>query len=212
MALGTRTRTTASPTPKGDGRRIAILNALADAVAEKPLRDVSVAELTARAGVTRPAFYFYFPTKAAAVTALLEDVRGEMLAVAARWYAGGPGAPGDRLREGMRSSIAFWRGRAALFAAVLDAAAVDPTTAAAWAAWVDEWSAGVAARVEADAGPRLRAAGGPGAADLAAGLVGMVFHLMERDVRSLVAGGPGVPALEDVLVHTWSHAIYGEGE
>lgn len=60
--------------PRGDKRREALLGALDEKLRTTKLDDISVSELTDAAGITRSAFYFYFDSKAAAVTVLLGTV------------------------------------------------------------------------------------------------------------------------------------------
>ena len=68
------------PGPKsGDERRTALLTALEDLLESRPLAQIGVADISRAAGVTRSAFYFYFPSKAAAVAALLADFHEQML-------------------------------------------------------------------------------------------------------------------------------------
>ncbi|WP_159149777.1 TetR/AcrR family transcriptional regulator, partial [Dietzia lutea] len=63
--------------PRGDRRREALLAALDDRLKTTALDDISVADLTESAGITRSAFYFYFDSKAAAVGVLLAMVQDE---------------------------------------------------------------------------------------------------------------------------------------
>ncbi|HJC27781.1 MAG TPA: TetR/AcrR family transcriptional regulator [Candidatus Dietzia intestinipullorum] len=60
--------------PRGDKRREALLAALDEELRTTSLDDISVSDLTNSAGITRSAFYFYFDSKAAAVTVLLGSV------------------------------------------------------------------------------------------------------------------------------------------
>ena len=52
------------PAARGDRRREDLLEALETQLRTRSLTEVSVAELTEAAGVTRSAFYFYFDSKA----------------------------------------------------------------------------------------------------------------------------------------------------
>ena len=45
---------------KGERQRRAILDTLARLVADRPIGELTVGEITAEAGVTRSGFYFYF--------------------------------------------------------------------------------------------------------------------------------------------------------
>jgi AcrR family transcriptional regulator len=209
LSITSRTRETVSSTAKGDARREAILATVRRLLATRRFAEFTVAEITEQAGITRSAFYFYFPSKAAAVAALLEDIAGDMLRLASSWYLGGPGPAERRLRDGMRASIKAWRGNAVLLAAILDVAAIDAPTAQLWGGFIHGFVVRVTQRIDHDVNcaPGRRP---PTAPALAGGLVRMVFALMEQDVRDLLAGGEGVPELEDVLVHVWHTTIYGE--
>ena len=55
---------------RGEHRRAALLHALEAQLQERALADISVASITREAGVARSAFYFYFPSKNAAVAEL----------------------------------------------------------------------------------------------------------------------------------------------
>lgn len=204
-----RTRETTSSTAKGDGRREAILATLGELLSTQCFADITIADITEHAGITRPGFYFYFPSKAAAVAALLAEVTDDLLALASSWYEGRPGSPEAHLREGMRATIADWRLDAALFTAVLDAAAADAGAVGLWTESIQRFIDRVAVRIELDTG-RAPVPRRPSARALATGLVHMTFALMELDIRDLLAGGDGVPELENTLVHTWYQAIYGD--
>src|SRR6516165_6636836 len=63
--------------PSGEDRERAIL-ATADALlAERPLKDISVDDLARGAGISRPTFYFYFPSKESVALSLLDRVAEE---------------------------------------------------------------------------------------------------------------------------------------
>lgn len=58
----------------GDDREQAILAVAERLLAERPLGDFSVDELAKGAGISRPTFYFYFPSKNAVLLSLLDDL------------------------------------------------------------------------------------------------------------------------------------------
>src|SRR5262249_42567739 len=111
---------------KGDERRSALLGVLEQLLADKPLAAISVEEIAARAGVTRPAFYFYFQTKAAAVAALIRGLFGEMMAATTAFFDSETGTPRERLRESLFSGAQAWHRHGALVCAIFDAAGADP--------------------------------------------------------------------------------------
>ena len=58
----------------GDDRQRAILATAERLLAERPLADFSVDDLAKGAGISRPTFYFYFPSKNAVLLSLLDQV------------------------------------------------------------------------------------------------------------------------------------------
>ena len=63
--------------PSGDDRELAILETAERLLEERPLADISVDDLAKGAGISRPTFYFYFPSKDAVLLTLLDRVIGE---------------------------------------------------------------------------------------------------------------------------------------
>jgi AcrR family transcriptional regulator len=195
---------------RGDERRAALLSALDGLLAARSLSQIGIADITGAAGVTRSAFYFYFPSKAAAVAALLSEFYDEMQHAAAGWYEGGPGTPLQRLRTGFAATIDLWHQRAGLLVAMLDAIGTDPEVREIWSSWIDGFIDRIAERVSEE-----RAAGlASGSADpraLATLLMGAALIAMERDVRAIVAGEAPSDPLATALVETFHRAIYDNG-
>jgi AcrR family transcriptional regulator len=192
---------------RGDQRREALLNALDKLLMTQPLADIGIAEISREAGVTRSAFYFYFPTKAAAVAALMADFEEEMTDAAADWYDGGAGTPLQRLQAGFDASISHWRERAGLLVAMLDAAGADPEVREVWETWIEGFLDRITRRIEADRDGGLTKEIADARA-IATVLLGAALYGMERDVRAIVAGGRPSKTLADALVATWHHTLY----
>jgi AcrR family transcriptional regulator len=94
-----------------DGRRKPraekILDALEELLNERPLREIDVEQIAGRVGVTRPRFYYYFPSKNAAMAALLERSCDEVFhahtATEGTWYDRPPGVrPKESLQRAGR--------------------------------------------------------------------------------------------------------------
>ena len=66
-ARGRRTRR-----PTGDDRERTILETAEHLLEERPIHEISVDDLARGAGISRPTFYFYFPSKEAVLLTLLE--------------------------------------------------------------------------------------------------------------------------------------------
>ena len=203
-----RTPTGAAPTrgrragrSTGDERETAIL-----ATAERLLAERPFADLARGAGISRPTFYFYFPSKNAVLLTLLDRVTEEADAAA--------GGVFERLAEDPR---AHWRELIARFHAtfgghrdvVLACAQVRGTNAEVrrlWAEVLERWVRAVQAAIEAE---RARGAAPDGlpARDLAIALNSM----NERVWYATFAGdGPAVAERDvvDVLLDVWLTAIY----
>ncbi|WP_445167632.1 TetR/AcrR family transcriptional regulator [Mycolicibacterium sp. Dal123E01] len=56
--------------PSGDDREAAILRTLEDMLTQRPFAEISVDDLAKGAGLSRPTFYFYFPSKDAVLVRL----------------------------------------------------------------------------------------------------------------------------------------------
>jgi AcrR family transcriptional regulator len=205
--MATRVRHVSGP-KRGDFSRTALLAALDELIAGAPLADIGIADITRTAGLTRSAFYFYFPSKAAAVAALLADFYDEMIDAAEDWYEGGTGLPEDRLRIGFAASVALWRARAGLMVAMLDAVGSDAEVRGVWEAWIDGFVERVAARITDDR-RRGVSAGEVDPRALAAVLVGAAFAAMERDVRAIRGGREPSDEITVALVDVWRRALYG---
>ena len=63
-----------SARPSGDDRELAILTTAEQLLEQRPLADISVDDLAKGAGISRPTFYFYFPSKDAVMLTLFERV------------------------------------------------------------------------------------------------------------------------------------------
>jgi AcrR family transcriptional regulator len=197
-----------APGPRrGDVRRAALLSSLEELLATQPLAGVSILDITRAAGVTRPAFYFYFPSKAAAVAALLEEIYDEALLLASDWYDGGDGTPQQRLTGGFHATLGLWRRHASLLRAMLDAIATDDEVRSVWSGWIDGFIARIAGRIIQEQAADLTHPI-PDATALATVLMGAVLHAMDQIVRSDPSDTAGPQTLVDALVLVWQRAIY----
>lgn len=190
----------------GDDRELAILATAERLLEGRAFGDISIDDLARGAGISRPTFYFYFPSKDAVLLTLLDRVTEEANAAA--------GDVLDRLAEDPR---ARWRELIARFhatfgahrALVLACAQVRGTNAEVrrlWAEVLERWVRAVQAAIE---GERRRGAAPDGlpARDLAIALNSM----SERVWYATFAGdGPAVaePDVVDVLLDVWLTAVY----
>jgi len=194
---------------KGDRTRARISEAVSDLLSEQSFGQVSIAEITRRAQVTRPAFYFYFPSKGAAVAAVLEELFGEFIAVADAWYEHESGDPLTGIPEALDATIALWRANASLMHGMVQAAAIDREAGQLWQSWVQEFARRVSDRLQADLNPAV-VKRGPSPDALAELLVGATFDAMQRDVRRMVELGEETPELGRTLAFVWARTLAPE--
>jgi TetR/AcrR family transcriptional regulator, ethionamide resistance regulator len=199
------------PSVRGNQRRAALLQALTELVEQRRYHEIEIGDITSRAGVGRSAFYFYFPSKAAAVAALLEDLKAQFVAAAAAWHQQRDATPRERVQLAIGGAVIVWRANAATIAAVFDAAATDQEVAAAWQQLLNELTRLVAARLRDERAVGI-ATHGPPTTTYSTILLDMNLHAAERDVRKLLDTGHGTKGLVQALTEIWVRALYAETE
>ncbi|GAA0615930.1 TetR/AcrR family transcriptional regulator [Sporichthya brevicatena] len=136
------------PTAADDKRR-AILAAVEELLQERPLQDISVSDIAAKAGVGRSGFYFYFASKGAAVSALLGEVF-DLIVSGADALLGelrSSRAPADVVRSVLEWTWRSWQSHQVLILAMLDARGLDAGVREQWDAWNDRFAVPVVAAI-----------------------------------------------------------------
>jgi AcrR family transcriptional regulator len=211
----------AKPSPAGRGRRAArasgdereraILETAERLLEERPLSEISVEDLAKGAGISRPTFYFYFPSKDAVVLTIID--RLVAAAAGSREEALQTLAAGDP-RAGLRQALAdlygAFRSRRAVSLAAAELRMTNPEARELWSQVMEGWVADTAAVIEAE---RDRGVAPPGQPprDLAIALVQMNERVQ---YASFTGESPslGQDRVLDVLVEIWLRAIYGTAE
>jgi TetR/AcrR family transcriptional regulator, ethionamide resistance regulator len=195
----------------GDDRERAILETAERLLEERPLREISVDDLARGAGISRPSFYFYFPSKDAVVLTIIDRLvaaaagsREQALRTLAE------GEPRAGLRQGLEDLYAAFRSRRAVVLAAAELRTANSEARELWTEVMEGWVADVTAVIEAERA-RGAAPGGQPARDLAIALV----QMNERVQYASFAGES--PSLQDdrvidVLVDVWLRAIYGAAD
>jgi AcrR family transcriptional regulator len=197
-----------SSRPSGDDRELAILATAERLLEQRPLGEISVDDLAKGAGISRPTFYFYFPSKDAVLLTLFDRMMREADATFDELAEKLSSADPLRVcRDGINAFfLTFGRHRAAALAG----AAAKPTNAelrALWSAFMQKWVDHTATliRTERDRGAAPETIP---ADDLAVAL-----NLMnERAMFAALAAEP--PAIVDdkvvdTLAQIWFTTIYG---
>lgn len=192
---------------KGDLTRRHILEVTAELVDEHSYDEVSIAEITRRAGVTRPGFYFHFPSKGAAVASLMEALFEDFVSLGSVWYDHRRSDQRVAFREGLTETVALWRSHARVMHAMVQAASQDSHADAVWKGWLVAYRERAVPTLTEDLGDQLDALGFS-VRQLADVLVGMVFDAMKDDVRRIVETGEPIPDLVDILWFIWTRTVY----
>src|SRR5215213_5242574 len=211
----------ADPTPKargrrgtrvsGDDRERAILETAEKLLEEKRLNEISVDDLAKGAGISRPTFYFYFPSRDAVVLTIIERM------VPAITAAGREQAiallledPRAGLTQALEEIYAAFREQRAV---VLAAGELRTTNEEARSMWSEIMGSGSSDVTLISDGERARGVAPEGlrARELATALVQMNERVQ---FATFVSEAPSLAEdrVIDVCVDIWLRAIYGPTE
>jgi TetR/AcrR family transcriptional regulator, ethionamide resistance regulator len=196
-----------TPRASGDERERAILTTAERLLEERPLSEISVEDLARGAGISRPTFYFYFPSKDAVLLTLVDRMveagtasREEALAKLAK-------EPRAGWRMALQASFDAFGSRRAVILAAAELRTTNAEARELWSRVMEGWVADVTEVIESERARGVAPAGQP-ARDLAIALL----QMNERAQYATFAGES--PALTedkilDALVDVWVRAIYG---
>jgi AcrR family transcriptional regulator len=111
-----------------------------------PYSELPVERIARAAGISRPAFYFYFRDKRELLMRLTEDVSGLLYAEADGWWSGD-----TSLDNALERVVALYSEHAALLRAVVETAAYDEQVAGFWRALVGRFVEATRERLQDDA-------------------------------------------------------------
>ena len=196
-----------NPRANGDERESAILATAERLLEERPLREIAVEGLARGAGISRPTFYFYFPSKDAVVLTLVEQTVAESESNRAEALALMADDPRAGWRLGLRSSFEAFGSRRGVVLAAGELRASNAEARELWSRAMEDWVADASAIIEAE---RARGAAPPG--EPARELATALLQMNERVQHTSLAGDK--PSLDqdrllDVLADIWVRAIYG---
>ena len=195
--------------PSGDDREQAILGTAERLLGERALDEISIDDLARGAGISRPSFYFYFPSKDAVLLTLLDRAVAEADTAAFTMPAPVSRDPTARWREAIEAFFLSFRGHRAVAVAAAHARATNPEVRQLWARVMEKWVRRTEEAILAERG-RGTAPDGLPARELAVAL-----NLMnERVMYASFAGEqPSVPdaRVVDTLLGIWLNSIYPGG-
>ena len=132
---------------KSERTRQAILESALEFFWTHPFRDLSVGELMARAGASRPTFYQYFADLHDLMAVLLDTLRADVFSATAPWFEG-RGDPVPELKAALTGLVEVCYERGTLLKAVADAAVTDANLEKVWRQFMNSFDVTVAARIE----------------------------------------------------------------
>jgi AcrR family transcriptional regulator len=196
-----------APRVTGDERERAILATAGRLLGERSFHEISVDDLARGAGLSRPTFYFYFPSREAVLLTLIDR-----LVVQARELGGAAIGhlaedPPRHWRQAITAIYETFRAHRAVTLAAAELRATSEEARALWAGVMEAFVGETTALIEAERARGAVPAGVP-ARDLAVAL-----NLMnERTLHAALAGHS--PAIDearvvDTLVAVWLMALYG---
>ena len=193
----------------GTELRERILDALRVLLRERTFDTLSVAEIIAVAGVSRASFYFYFPSKQAALAELVRRAVGAGHEAAQPWVLA-QANPRHTLRAGIDAGAGLWLDNAAVLRAIVESWASDPQLRELWLAQMATFTEAAIARIEADRQTNPATAARLDGVDVPA----LAASLTWTGERLYYLAACGVPpfddraVLVDTLTHLWVSALY----
>lgn len=167
-------------------------------------RDLTVAGLTAQAGISRPCFYQYFADLHNLMENLLKDLEWEILSVAQPWFTA-EANPITKLAESLNGLVKVCYERGPILRAIFEAAPMDARLEKAWNDFVKVFDDTVTARIkldqEAGLAPDFEAR--PVAIALNRMDIGIMIHHFGRRPRSKTQ-----PVYQSIA-RIWISTIYG---
>jgi AcrR family transcriptional regulator len=170
---------------------------------ERPLRELTIDEVMAGTGLSRPAFYVYFRDRHDLVLRLIAEIGSELFEMADKWLKGGD------LRGGVEGVVAVYAQHGPVLRAISDAAVDDPDVEEAYHGLVQRFIDATADHIRAE--QKNGRATGMTARRSAAALVWM----NERYLSMCLGGGNNTKQLKprevaETLHQIWTRALYLE--
>jgi AcrR family transcriptional regulator len=168
---------------------------------ERPLRELTIDEVMAGTGLSRPAFYVYFRDRHDLVLRLIAVIGAELFEMADRWLKGGD------LRAGVEGVVAVYAEHGPVLRAISDAAVDDPDVEEAYHGLVQRFIDATAEHIRSE--QKDGRAEGMTARRTAAALVWM----NERYLNICLGGGNSNRQLKprevaDTLHQIWTRTLY----
>jgi AcrR family transcriptional regulator len=180
-----------------------ILDAAERLLRELPFREITVRRIMLDTGLARPAFYIHFRDLNDLVLRVVEDIGGELFAMADRWLHGQD--PPRDIRAALEGAAGVYRAHGPVLRALADAAPSDLRVEAAYRALAQSFIDATAEHISTEQATGGIAAG-LDAGETARALVWLNERYMSEAFGRDPQDEPG--KVVDVLHHIWVATLY----
>jgi AcrR family transcriptional regulator len=207
-----RSHTDQAAPRRHDGTSVAetaIFEATEKLLAEYSLRDLSVAQIIAEAGLSRATFYFYFGSKFSVAASLLARITDETFDLVQPYVSGDETAPPDELlARSLQAAVDIWERHRPTLRATMQHWSTNEEIGRQWIAGIELFTDAVAGQIERDR--RAGAApAGPDSRQLAAALLWGTQHCLFAAGLGVDGDLDGERGAFEPLMAMWSRSIYG---
>ncbi|MBX5470425.1 MAG: TetR/AcrR family transcriptional regulator [Thermoleophilaceae bacterium] len=162
--------------------------------------ELSVEQISRRAGRTRTAFYFYFRDKRELLMRATEDASVDLYRAADQWFSGTSGP--DEMAEALAGVFEIYREHAALLSAVVEASTYDDQVRELWRSVIQRF-------VDATVRRLLDEGASTGAEAARAKAFALVWMTERACYQQLAQGRPlSDDSLIAALVEIWQRGVY----
>lgn len=186
----------------------AILDATEQLLRERPLHQLSVADIIDAAGVSRTSFYAYFASKTAVIAECLREVMDEVMVAVRPFHRQSGGDAEAAIRVSLQQWVEVCKTHGALLRTVSEEWPHDAEIRALWFATLETVTAGTA-RVISGARAGGQAPGGADPRTLAACLMWGYERVLHVALAGDAKGLPGPDAIVEPLAQMMVGGLYG---
>jgi TetR/AcrR family transcriptional regulator, ethionamide resistance regulator len=174
------------------------------------LQQLSASAIIEAAGVSRPTFYFYYPSKFAVVAALLQRIFAQIYESVQPWHErSGSERPDDLLRVVLKEAGTIWNRHSAAIRAAHENVRVSAEIGTVWLAIMEKFRQTTCEEIRLARSAAGLADDGIDPEVLSAGLIWSAERVLYVSTSGMVAQLPSVDAAIDALLAIWLPAIYG---
>jgi AcrR family transcriptional regulator len=191
---------------QGDLRERSILEATRVLLADTAFSDLTIAQITSAAGVSRSLFYFYFADKAQILLILYGDVLEEMSAELERWFADPAKHAEPWSALSLRAAVTVAYRNADVVRAALDSRGAHPEIDQVWNTYFDRAVGRCTILIERERAAGLAEPTGPAAHSIARALMHMTLQSIHELLRAGASAGEA-EELIDTLTVLWARGV-----